>query len=113
MAAHILFNCRFSTRIWNAVRCWLDVPELDIAAWAGVPSLKEWWARMVLGRGHRRKAVSSLLMLVSWDWELWKERNARVFQKKFTMPTVVVECIKVELKNWLVAGAKYLGSLMT
>lgn len=79
-AAHIMFQCRFSMRIWNAVRCWLDTPELDTADWAGISSVHEWWTRAVLGHGHRGKAVSSLIMLVSW--EVWKERNARVFQKK-------------------------------
>jgi hypothetical protein len=31
-------------------------------------------------RGHERKALASLAMLVSW--EIWKERNARVFSKQ-------------------------------
>ena len=97
-------------RIWNAVRCWLDTPELDTADWVGISSVHEWWTRTILGRGHRRKTISSLVMLVSW--EVWKERNARVFQKKSSMPTTVLEGIKVEARNWVLAGAKHLGSLM-
>ena len=49
-------------------------------------------------------------MLVTW--EVWKERNARVFQHVCRLPSVLVEAIKAEARLWIIAGAKHLGSLM-
>ena len=36
-AAHLLFRCRFFARIWNAIRVWVDAPELEVAAGNGIP----------------------------------------------------------------------------
>ena len=54
--------------------------------------------------------MSSMLMLVSW--ELWKERNARVFHNTVTPSTIIVRNIKDEINMWEVAGAKHLGFVM-
>lgn len=79
-AAHILFKCRYSLRIWAAVKTGFDVPELNIAIWGGFRTVQHWWTSTVLRRGHRRRAISSLLVLVTW--EIWNERNSRVFRSK-------------------------------
>ena len=42
-----------------------------------------------------------------------KERNARVFNIKFAMPAVLFEKIKDEWKNWILAGAKHLGEIVS
>ena len=55
--------------------------------------------------------MASLLMLVSW--ELWNERNARTFKLVSTMPIVVFERIKLEARNWALAGAKHLGLIIS
>jgi hypothetical protein len=44
-------------------------------------------------------------------WELWKERNMRVFNNKATMPPVLMEKIKDESKNWIFADPKHLTEL--
>jgi hypothetical protein len=110
IAAHLLFKCRFTTRIWSAIRDWVDVLEVDIAAWGGIPTVKVWWKALVLRCGHSRKAISSLIMLVSW--EVWKERNARVFQHVCRLPNVLVKAIKAEARLWAIAGATHLSSIM-
>jgi hypothetical protein len=46
-------------------------------------------------------------------WELWKERNARIFNNKASMPMAVVENIKEESKNWIFAGAKHLADIIS
>jgi hypothetical protein len=50
-------------------------------------------------------------MLVTW--ELWKEWNARTFNNVSTMPTIIYDKIKLEARNWILAGAKYLGTLIS
>jgi hypothetical protein len=41
-------------------------------------------------------------------WEIWKERNARVFTNKYTMPLTIMQKIKDESKK---AGAKHLAEI--
>ena len=57
-----------------------------------------------------RKALASLTLLVSW--EIWCERNARVFNKNDIPFFVLLEKIKKEARLWVLAGAKRLGDLM-
>jgi hypothetical protein len=49
-------------------------------------------------------------MLISW--EVWKERNNRVFNQKETPPTRLLEKVKAEAAFWARAGAKNLASLI-
>jgi hypothetical protein len=45
-------------------------------------------------------------------WEIWKERNARVFRKKMSSLFVILDIIKCEARLWVLAGTKRLGDLM-
>jgi hypothetical protein len=49
-------------------------------------------------------------MLISW--EIWKERNARVFSNTFFASTVVLEKIKSKESLWSLARAKALSIVM-
>jgi hypothetical protein len=72
-------------------------------------SIKDWWSHMAEGRSPYRKPLASISLLVIW--ELWNERNARVFRNKFS-PFVVFDNIKREARLWVLAGAKRLGDLI-
>jgi hypothetical protein len=54
--------------------------------------------------------MASLALLTVW--EIWKERNARVFKHKLSPTFVTVDKIKCEARLWVVAGAKRLGDMM-
>lgn len=110
IAAHILFSCKFSIRIWLMVRDWLGLAELNPSSWQDINSVREWWDSNILGVGMRSKAIASIAMLVIW--ELWNERNARAFRNISTMPLIIFYKIKNETRNWMLAGAKHLSSIM-
>jgi hypothetical protein len=42
-AAHLLFQCRYSLRVWRGLKDWLGLADLDIASWANFDSLEGWW----------------------------------------------------------------------
>jgi hypothetical protein len=109
-ADHLLYKCRFTTRIWIELKEWLDLHDVDPRAWHNRRTVKEWWTKSILQRGHSRKAMASLAMLVSW--EIWKERNARVFQNSATTSFMLIAKIKDEMAMWCHAGAKALCILM-
>ena len=58
-----------------------------------------------------RKVVASLTLLVTW--EVWNERNARVFNNKSVPSLVLLDKVKNEARLWVLAGAKCLGNLMS
>jgi hypothetical protein len=58
----------------------------------------------------QRKSLVLLIFLVSW--EVWRERNARVFRNVATLPIIIVAKIRAEAALWSLAGAKNLGSIM-
>jgi hypothetical protein len=106
---HLFVHCRFTLRLWTRVKDWLGIPELTPSNWEGL-SIEDWWRRMSYDARINRKAMASLTMLVSW--EVWCERNARVFRNKLAPSFVVFDRIKSESKLWVLAGAKCLGDFM-
>ena len=103
---HLLFHCRFSYRIWNAVSLWLDSPHIRPDRWVGLPSVLDCWSASVLHAQAPRKATASILILVAW--KLWNERNSRVFRHTSNLPSVIISDIKEEAQTWVKAGAKCL-----
>ena len=54
--------------------------------------------------------LRSAITLITW--EIWKERNERVFNNKSSLPSVVMHKIREEGKDWILAGAKNLAELV-
>ena len=109
-ACHLLFKCRYSLRIWNMVKDWTQLQDFDTSSWNYFEAVEEWWTSIVLAHDSRRKAMASLVMLVTW--ETWNERNARIFKHVSTMPTIIFSKVKMEARNWVLAGANHLGHLI-
>jgi hypothetical protein len=106
---HLFVHCRLTTRIWELLKEWLGIHGIQPRQW-GHLSLKEWWSAMTVGASHFRKALGSLLLLTVW--EIWNERNARIFNNKHSPTFVILDKIKCEARLWVIAGAKDLGRLM-
>jgi hypothetical protein len=92
------------------VKAWLGLHSFDPASWMTFNDINSWWLHIVHDHPRRRKAIASLVMLVSW--ELWNERNARFFNNKSSMALVVLARIKSEARSWVFTGAKYLVYLI-
>ncbi|KAF7098048.1 hypothetical protein CFC21_099817 [Triticum aestivum] len=88
----------------------MGLTNVDIADWSSFDNVKDWWHHMVGVNANVRKGLASVVMLVSW--EIWNERNARVFRNVSSMPYVITSRIKTEARLWGLAGAKHLSSLI-
>jgi hypothetical protein len=95
-------------RLWDKAKEGFDILASHVKNWAGL-SFPEWWTMISLGQN--RKGMASLAMLIIW--EIWNERNDRVFRNKRASTQVVFERIEKEATLSVIAGAKILSNLMT
>ena len=92
------------------IKNWLNVGDFNPPDWVAFNNVHSWWEHLAIANGRRRKAIPSLLMLVTW--EIWNERNSWIFKHLSTLPTLIFARIKLEARNWVLAGAKHLGHLL-
>ena len=110
-AAHLLFQCRFTARVWTEVVTWLGIQDHSPLTWRHEDTVQDWWLKTINTRGHIKKAIGSVLMLVMW--EIWKEQNARVFHNTASPTTIITARIKEEGHLWALAGAKHMSAIMS
>ena len=101
-AAHLLFQCRFTLWVWNDIIPWLGMHHVNMATWATRVSVRDWWTSNIHIRVGSPKALASLMMLISW--EIWTERNHRVFRNMAVPSMVLISKIKEEVSLWALAG---------
>nr|BBF89367.1 hypothetical protein [Oryza barthii] len=107
-ANHILLDCVFAHQVWLRV--------LSSPGWAALSPLRgswlqDWWptSRACLP-DHLRASFDSLVLLVSW--QLWRERNSRVFVSVLSSVAVVLESILSEGRLWSLAAIASFGELL-
>ena len=100
---HLFVHCRFTLRLWGSVKAWLGLHFIDLNSWTA-QDFQSWWSVMA-----KHKGLASVALLVSW--EVWNERNNRVFKNKHAPPSVLLNRIKLEASLWVLAGAKSRSSL--
>ena len=111
-ALHLFAQCRFSGRIWKLFADWTGIDSLQPSTWPPCWSILDWWINVAKVTGPLRQIRTTTLILISW--ELWKERNARIFNNSATAPLDLLAKIKEEGRAWFLAGAKsleFFGSL--
>jgi hypothetical protein len=81
----LLAGCRYSHRVWSLVEEW--------ARPIGLPSSRSelhWWKNHTALPDVPRKGVRSIIIFIIWD--VWKERNDRVFNhKEASIPSTVAK----------------------
>jgi hypothetical protein len=93
------------------VKSWIGIPSIHLHAWTDDLNLEGWWSKLLNEASDNRKALSSIIMLVSWT--IWKERNARIFNHRSAPTAVLLNIIKIEVKLWVAVGGKCLSFVTT
>jgi exonuclease III len=107
---HLFKECRFVRRIWKEIASWAQNERLHPEAWPPSDSLHSWWTNLANTKARNKRGLRSLIILVCW--EIWKERNARVFERTEAPNFMVLQRIKDEATLWRSAGAKHLSALL-
>nr|TKW05842.1 hypothetical protein SEVIR_7G202600v2 [Setaria viridis] len=101
MGGHCL--CPFALQVWQLVSNWatdrvvLPMPNA---------SIQDWWSSSLtaIAKEKRRKEAG---ILIYTAWNLWKERNRRVFEGNRSNPWQVFYLIKEEIrKRHMACGAR-------
>jgi hypothetical protein len=111
-ALHLLAHCRYSNRIWRAIRQSTAGHFPVVEGWDQFTSISH-WCQVIYWKDSwcTYPRVRSLILVVAW--EIWNERNARIFQQKFKPPERLIEMIKAEAITWCLAGAKHLKEIVS
>jgi hypothetical protein len=78
---------------------------------SGRETVLHYWHAITGSPTAHPQGLKTAVTLITW--ELWKERNDRIFNNKASMPMAVVEKIKEESKIWILAGAKHLADIVS
>ena len=76
----------------------------------GRHTVLQYWQAIIKTPTAHPKGLRSAIVLLTW--EIWKERNARIFNNKSLTPPELMQKIKEEGRNWILAGNKYLGEII-
>ena len=63
----------------------------------GHPTVLDYWQAVSNSPTAHPKGLKSAVTLITW--KIWKERNARVFNNTFSMPSALIQKIEDEGKN--------------
>ena len=69
----------------------------------------QYWHAAAKSPSDHPKGLKTGIILITW--ELWKERNARVFNNKASTSATLMQKIEDESKNRVLAGAKHLADI--
>ena len=106
---HTLISCVFARQIWTMIFQKLDL--LSFAPQGSNIRFSGWWCGTIKGvpRGSR-KGLNSLIILVAC--ELWKHRNACVFEGATPSTEVLLQSVANESNLWCIVGASALNEFL-
>ncbi|KAF5191731.1 RNA-directed DNA polymerase (reverse transcriptase)-related family protein [Thalictrum thalictroides] len=89
---HIWFDCRFSTMVWKEVLCWCGIQRDPMDA------VSEWTWISTTMKGGTLSANLIRIAMCATVYELWHERNNRIFAQKYCSRSQVIATIKHEVQ---------------
>ena len=95
-AVHLFIECPYARRVWTLVATWSNCTNLQPSSWTDHHDMEEWFMAMT---NDGTKAAHFLAILTTWD--IWKERNARVFNGNRSVEQAVFTRIRDECADWV------------
>lgn len=92
-ATHLCLQCPFAQHVWEHVQAWTSS---HVKKPSDTMSMEEWWTQEVqLPTKEERRTWAAINMYTVWN--LWKERNRRIFEGKEADPVTVFQFIREEM----------------
>jgi hypothetical protein len=74
---HLGKECTFSVEVWDMILSWANLSF--ITGVSNLESLYNWWKRLRSRCCKESKKIFDGLLICFW-WNIWLERNNRIFQ---------------------------------
>lgn len=102
--SHLLIECPWSQYAWGKIARLHRMPALLPESWTGNGNIKGWLTNCYnRATEDTKKGTLSIMQLMSW--ELWRERNRRIFQQELMEREGFVAKVRDEIHLWNLAGA--------
>ena len=93
-AAHLCLHCCYAREVWWLVRTWsgglINIPVQGV-------EVQDWWNFSLQAAGdEERGKVAALLIYTAWN--IWNERNRRIFKGVSLPPARVLGLLKEEME---------------
>ncbi|WVZ55635.1 LOW QUALITY PROTEIN: hypothetical protein U9M48_006273, partial [Paspalum notatum var. saurae] len=90
----LAFGMTLGSWVWESARVWSN--NLILPPVVDCLSVEDWWLTAFLGKPEEHhKTISGILMYIVWN--IWKERNRRIFDGKSASLTTVFSRAKEEM----------------
>jgi hypothetical protein len=102
---HLFTECLYTNEVWMEMANRLRLTAIKPNNWIGKDlTIQEWFTNIV---GNRPKEETKVLFPVAnlICWEIWKERNRRIFERKEQKVADLIGKIIDEARAWQQAGA--------
>jgi len=84
-AVHLVLHCSFARQVWEKMEEWTQqlvrLPENGI-------EIVDWWQKELMQLPKKTRKLKAAMMMYC-AWNLWKERNRRVFEQKTKNPIYI------------------------
>jgi len=94
-AAHLILHCPFARLVWEKMEIWTQ--QLIRPPQDGLEIIVWWQTELAQLPKKIRRLKAALMMYCAWN--IWKERNRRVFELKQGTPSEVLHEIKMEIET--------------
>ncbi|CAN6171901.1 unnamed protein product [Urochloa humidicola] len=94
-AAHICLHCVYAQQVWVLVAKWTD-NLVQVPPRTG--SVEDWWNSSLCGLPKKTKQQRATIMMYT-TWNIWKERNRRIFEQVAASPQRMLASIKLEMET--------------
>lgn len=88
---HLILRCPFARAVWFLVAADLNFPAFVTAA-QQAGSITSWWEDFACSLGKRKKTAA-----IYTAWNIWKERNRRVFDQKVLQESAILQLIRQDI----------------
>jgi hypothetical protein len=102
---HLFTECTYTIEIWTIMAARLNLNAIQPCKWIGKDMTIQEWFTTIVGKHPKseRKEIFPAANLICW--ELWKEQNRRIFDKKEQDVAGLIGKIMDEARAWKQAGA--------
>ena len=96
---HLCLTCPFAQAVWSQMSLWEGLNTFQQALPTSFDSINDWWEAVnKLVPKESRRSFNGMAIYIMWN--VWKERNGRIFEQKYLLAQQVASKTKESLKEF-------------